>query len=163
MAFIKNTTCKDLTGLPIPVVQKWVNKPMMIHTAAVNMKRDNTHTDNHERYHVEHLGWEHLGYMFSIEKDGTIYFSRPTADKQYHCAGGGQNHKSFGVCICGCGTTEPLTELQYSSLLKIMQAYYTTRVIVHRDYPFEGKKKACPGDALLKDIAEKFSELLIRK
>lgn len=161
MAFIKNSTCQLITG-EILIVEKWKGKPMMIHTAATDIKRDDTHTDNHERYHVNHLGWDHIGYMFSIEKDGTIYFSRPTADKQYHCIGGGQNHKSFGVCICGCGTKDPLTEAQYQSLLKIITTYEVQTILVHRDFPHKGKKKACPGDVLLADITRRFSRLLQR-
>ena len=160
MAFIKQTTCKKIENPPI--VDKWVGKPMMIHTAAADIKRDNTHTDNHERYHVENLGWDHIGYMFSIEKDGTIYFSRPTADKQYHCVGGGQNHKSFGVCLCGNGTIDKMTEGQYQSLLKIIKTYKVGTILVHRDFPHKGKKKACPGDILLEDINKKFGVMLQR-
>ena len=163
MAFIKQTTCKKIEkNENPPIVDKWVGKPMMIHTAAADIKRDNTHTDNHERYHVENLGWDHIGYMFSIEKDGTIYFSRPTADKQYHCVGGGQNHKSFGVCLCGNGTIDKMTEDQYQSLLKIIKTYKVGTILVHRDFPHKGKKKACPGDILLEDINKKFGVMLQR-
>ena len=163
MAFIKQTTCKKIEkNENSPIVDKWVGKPMMIHTAAADIKRDNTHTDNHERYHVENLGWDHIGYMFSIEKDGTIYFSRPTADKQYHCVGGGQNHKSFGVCLCGNGTIDKMTEGQYQSLLKIIKTYKVGTILVHRDFPHKGKKKACPGDILLEDINKKFGVMLQR-
>ena len=163
MAFIKQTTCKKIEkNENPPIVDKWVGKPMMIHTAAADIKRDNTHTDNHERYHVENLGWDHIGYMFSIEKDGTIYFSRPTADKQYHCVGGGQNHKSFGVCLCGNGTIDKMTEDQYQSLLKIIKVYQVGTILVHRDFPHKGKRKACPGDVLLEDINKKFGLMLQR-
>lgn len=162
MAFIKNSTCKLITN-EIPISAKWLGKPMMIHTAAADIKRDNIHTDNHERYHVEVLGWDHIGYMFSVEKDGSIYFSKPTADKQYHCVGGGQNHKSFGVCICGCGTKDPLTEEQYQSVLKIIKAYQVQQILVHRDFPHNGKQKSCPGNVLLEDINRRFGNLLKRK
>ncbi|MDK2818961.1 MAG: N-acetylmuramoyl-L-alanine amidase [Spirochaetota bacterium] len=161
MAFIQKTTCEKITN-EIPIVDRWVGKPMMIHTAAADIKRDNIHTDNHERYHVENLGWDHIGYMFSIEKDGVIYFSRPTANKQYHCIGDGQNHKSFGVCICGCGTKNYLTEEQYQSLLKIIKVYQVGTILVHRDFPYKGKTKSCPGDVLLADITKRFSALVHR-
>lgn len=162
MAFIKNTTCEQVTN-EIPVVLKWQRKPIMIHTAAIDITRDNTHTDNHERYHVQTLGWNHIGYVFSIEKDGTIYFSRPTADKQYHCVGDGQNHKSMGICLCGNGTVSPMTESQYYSLLKIIEAYKVQTILVHRDYPYKGKQKSCPGDMLMEDINRRFGAMVVRK
>lgn len=161
MAFIKNSTCELVTG-EIPIHQKWVGRPMMIHTAAIDLKRDNTHTDNHERYHVETLGWDHIGYMFSIEKNGTIYFSRPTGDKQYHCVGGRQNHRSFGVCLCGNGMISPMTNEQYESLLKIIEAYHVKSILVHRDYPFKGRKKSCPGDELMESINKNFGSMVVR-
>ena len=163
MAFITKSTCVKINPSDeIPIVEKWVGKPMMIHTAAADIKRDNTHTDNHERYHVENLGWLHIGYVFSGEKDGIGYFSRPTADKQYHCVGGGQNHKSFGVCLCGCGTIDKMTEEQYQFLLRIIKAYKVTTILVHRDFPHKGKRKSCPGDVLLEDINRRFGSMVAR-
>ncbi|MGL5955411.1 MAG: peptidoglycan recognition protein family protein [Brevinema sp.] len=159
MAFIKNSTCELITG-NIPIINKWLGKPLMIHTAAINM-RDNTHTDNHERYHVEHNGWKWFGYSFSIEQDGRIFFSRPTAEiQQYHCIG--QNSKSMGICICGNGTVDSLTEEQYRSLLKIINAYQIKTILIHRDFPHQGKRKACPGDILLEDLNRRFGTMLYR-
>ena len=161
MAFIKQSTLVEIKG-DIPVYEQWIGKPIMVHTAALDIARDNTHADNHERYHVLSLGWDWVGYGFLIEKDGTIYHSAPTMGKQYHCVGGGQNHKSFGVCICGHGSKDPLTPEQHASLIKIIKAFRTGTMLVHRDFPHKGKRKSCPGDVLLADLTNKFPNMMTR-
>lgn len=155
MAFIKNSTCKLITE-EIPIHSKWVNTPCMVHTSAIKSSKENTQTDNNERYHVNHLGWDHIGYLFSIEQDGRIFYSEKTGYKQYHCKG--QNNKSFGICIIGDGSMQRATKEQIYSLKKIFKAYNSKEIRLHRDF----SKKSCPGDALLKSLEEHFSHLIKR-
>ncbi|MGL4897261.1 MAG: peptidoglycan recognition protein family protein [Cetobacterium sp.] len=132
----------------IPIIDKWKGKPCMVHTTAVKSFFNTHQAPAVEKYHTQELKWDHIGYVFMIEMDGSIYFSRPTADKQYHCAGGGQNRESLGIAIAGNGVIQFATMEQMLSLERIINAYGFTEIRYHCDY----SKKSCPGIKLMKTL-----------
>ena len=138
---------KVITKDDIPIHNKWLNKPCMVHTTGGFSKGKHLSLAIAQG-HVNDNKWDHVGYIFLIERDGTIYFSEPTVLKQYHCAGGGQNHKSFSIAFIGNGNTQYGTMEQMDSLVAIMDKYESKEIRFHCDF----SKKTCPGIKLMKTL-----------
>lgn len=101
------------------------------------------------RFHVEHNGWDEVGYHYVIRRDGLIEDGRPVDQIGAHVAG--HNAHSIGICLVG-GLDDDLQpqnnftarqfDALYALLLALHARYPNAEVLGHRDFP--GVKKACP-------------------
>ncbi|NJM10202.1 MAG: N-acetylmuramoyl-L-alanine amidase [Bdellovibrionaceae bacterium] len=124
------------------------------------------------KYHVETNGWADIGYHFGIENvDGkhVIMKGRPIRARGAHCADGGMNKQSIGVCMVGNFDTEapPISQWALAQLLisRLLWLYKIPicNVLGHREAQEKAglppeKRKSCPG--LMVDM-NKFREGLI--
>lgn len=99
-------------------------------------------------------GFRKIGYHYVIRRDGTVELGRPEAEVGAHCADGGMNSKTIGVCLVG-GTDADnpqraennFTPEQFKSLRELIQWIKEFNPLIkdvfgHRDVP--GVKKECP-------------------
>ena len=100
------------------------------------------------RYHVEHNGWDDIGYHAVVERvDGQVQVigGRPMKYKGAHCPPLNSTH--FGLCIVGnFDATNPDDELLHAASLwcrQQMSEYGMTLkgIVYHCDYAV----KSCPG------------------
>lgn len=133
-----------------------LGKPCMVHTPVVDTsKNERKHwAQDIASWHVisapKGRGWRNPGYLFVIERDGTIYYCPETSLNQCHCQHGGNNRLSFGVSLVGDGTKQIPTMAQLSSLSKIITAQQSKEIRYHRDF----SPKECPGEKVIEGIAQ---------
>ena len=101
------------------------------------------------RYHVQHRGWQDIGYHFGIERIGDDYevlVGRMPTRQGAHASGA--NHDSLGVCFVGGFDETPPPREQWRrgvELVAWLCAVYKIspgRIYGHRDFTFG---KTCPG------------------
>lgn len=114
------------------------------------------------KYHVEILGWSHIGYQFVIDREGQVFYTLDLRTRAFHAGWvegenlnlfperdpGYYNRKYWAVCLVG---NDP-TRAQLNSLIQLLAALKqgalkagsdSFRVYGHREFP--GKKTSCPG------------------
>ena len=93
-------------------------------------------------------GWNDVGYHYFIRKSGEIQKGREEHVNGAHCADGGMNSKSLGICFEGHHNFEPWTQEQWSTFKRLLKDIFTrhtiptANIIGHRE---AGSNKDCPG------------------
>jgi len=114
---------------------------IFIHCTATENRAYNT-IEGIRNDHVNHKGWNDIGYHFLITKDGVIHSARnleksPAAQKRH-------NKKTIAICLAGL-RKELFTSAQYDSLKKLsieINNAYFKQVSFHGHC--EVARKACP-------------------
>ncbi len=107
------------------------------------------------RWHVNERGWDHIGYHFVIELDGTIQQGVSTGLQGYHCKG--YNHKSLGICLIG---TDEFSIEQWRALKRLLESLLEidevtgAAVVAHVDLIDPDPKRTCPGFDVTQYIAD---------
>lgn len=109
---------------------------------------ESTTVETVRRYHVEHNGWQDIGYHYLIYLDGSIHAGRPIDQKGAHCKN--HNENTIGICYVGglvaknkAGDTRTLKQrIALRDLIHALKVCFPgiTKVSGHRDYA----NKACP-------------------
>lgn len=102
-------------------------------------------------------GWSDIGYHYVIYLDGSIHKGRDVDITGAHCAAGGHNQHSIGICYIGGLESNPKvpyaklkpkdtrTEKQKASLLSLLldlkKPYPNAKIYGHHDFD---NRKACP-------------------
>lgn len=102
-------------------------------------------------------GWSDIGYHYVIYLDGSIHDGRDVDITGAHCAAGGHNQHSIGICYIGGLESNPKvpyaklkpkdtrTEKQKASLLSLLldlkKLYPNAKIYGHHDFD---NRKACP-------------------
>lgn len=131
-------------------------------------------------HHVQTLGWEHIGYHFVVERNGTIEQTLPLTAKGYHIsfspkygndpskAPGGDwdywNAHGVAICLAGnCDVKAPTPE-QWTSAVKLSVAFKrgAPGIVVQGHGEVDGQHTACPGkytdmDRFRADVARSLS------
>jgi len=104
------------------------------------------------KYHVEHNGWQDLGYHRVVRKDGTVETGRALWRMGAHTNGA---NDTLGICVTGDGDQEPWTHSQHGSVLYLCiewcrhYGWGAEAVCGHREAPVWLKakptSKTCPG------------------
>lgn len=123
-------------------------KEIIIHCSATPEGKDYTVQDI-RRWHKQQ-GWSDIGYHYVIYRNGHIEPGRDVDIQGAHCAEGGHNRNSIGVCyIGGCaadGKTakDTRTLAQKAALLSLLMdlkaMYPGVKIYGHRDFA----RKDCP-------------------
>lgn len=104
--------------------------------------------DLFRRYHINHNGYEDIGYHYVIPEDGVIETGRNLSMVGAHCFG--RNSKSIGVCLIGdFRYTEPSMRQLHSSqkLVHDLCRHYQRGLLVQFHRP-RIMWNACPGKKL---------------
>lgn len=128
---------------------------IIIHCSATPEGRDLT-VEQIRKDHIKQ-GWSDIGYHYVIYRDGTIMNGRDVDIVGAHCAKGGHNQYSIGVCYIGGVENKPgvpynklkakdtRTELQKMSLLSLLldlkKLYPKAKIYGHHDFE---SGKDCP-------------------
>lgn len=123
-------------------------KTLIIHCSATKEGKNFTAKDI-DRWHKER-GWNGIGYHYVVTIDGDIQPGRPETVIGAHCAAGGQNRCSLGICYIGGldksgrakDTRTPAQRVALRSLLQRLKTKYP-KAVVRGHCDFE-KGKACP-------------------
>lgn len=129
-------------------------KEIIVHCSDSPEGRDDT-IDDIKRWHTlpkpRGRGWSDIGYHYVIHLDGSIHNGRDVDKVGAHCAAGGHNTYSIGICYVG-GRTKDMktvkdtrTPAQKASLLSLLRdlrsMYPNAKIFGHHDFD---KGKACP-------------------
>jgi N-acetylmuramoyl-L-alanine amidase len=93
-------------------------------------------------------GWDDIGYHHYIRRSGQHQLGRSEEYQGAHCADGGMNTRSIGVCLEGHFDYQTPTRTQLLTLINLIAniceryAILPESVIGHRE---AGSKKSCPG------------------
>lgn len=142
-----------------------IGKPCMVHTPVVDTSKNEARhwAQDIASWHVmpapKGRGWRNPGYLFVIERDGTIYYCPETSLNQCHCQHAGNNRVSFGVSLVGDGTKQSPTMAQLSSPAKVMSAQQSKEIRYHRDF----SPKECPGDFVIASITKSALAGLVKR
>lgn len=118
-------------------------------------------------YHVQHNGWNAIGYHWYVEQDGQG--ERGRNDDVVGAHVGGFNTDSLGLCVSGHGDFEPWNDAQMAEVMRKCAQWCglyripADHVIGHREAPEHGAPpvhKTCPG--MLVDMNRVRSELADR-
>lgn len=122
---------------------------VIVHCAATPEGKPFT-VDDVRRWHRQQ-GWTDIGYHYVIGLRGELWMGRDVDIQGSHCAAGGHNRKSIGVCYIGGvardGKTpkDTRTPEQKATLLKLLtdlrKLYPGMRIYGHHDFE---RGKACP-------------------
>lgn len=122
---------------------------VIVHCAATPEGKTFT-VDDVRRWHRQQ-GWTDIGYHYVIGLRGELWLGRDVDIQGAHCAAGGHNRKSIGVCYIGGvardGKTpkDTRTPEQKATLLKLLmdlrKLYPGMRIYGHHDFE---RGKACP-------------------
>jgi N-acetylmuramoyl-L-alanine amidase len=122
---------------------------VIVHCAATPEGKPFT-VDDVRRWHRQ-KGWTDVGYHYVIGLRGELWMGRDVDIQGAHCAAGGHNRKSIGVCYIGGvardGKTpkDTRTPEQKATLLKLLmdlrKLYPGMRIYGHHDFE---RGKACP-------------------
>jgi N-acetylmuramoyl-L-alanine amidase len=120
-----------------------------VHCAATPEGKPFT-VDDVRRWHRQQ-GWTDIGYHYVVGLRGELWLGRDVDIQGAHCAAGGHNRKSIGVCYIGGvardGKTpkDTRTPEQKATLLKLLtdlrKLYPGMRIYGHHDFE---RGKACP-------------------
>jgi len=127
---------------------------IIIHCTATIEGKDYT-IDDVRRWHTapppDGNGWSDIGYHYLIGRHGEVWEGRDVDIQGAHCAAGGHNRNSIGVCYVGGVSAlngkpkDTRTLAQKAALLNLLndllQVYPNAKVYGHRDFD---KGKACP-------------------
>ena len=123
-------------------------KEIIVHCTATPEGKDYTVNDI-RRWHRE-KGWSDIGYHYVIYRNGQIVNGRDVDLQGAHCAEGGHNRYSIGVCYVGGMTRDgrspkdTRTPQQRSALLSLLSdlkmLYPEAKIYGHRDFAH----KDCP-------------------
>ncbi|EFA11602.1 peptidoglycan-recognition protein SC2 [Tribolium castaneum] len=106
-----------------------------------------------QNYHIDHNGWQDIGYNFLIGGDGNVYEGRGWGIWGAHVPR--YNSKSIGICVIGNFQSTAPTQTQLDALKQLIscaqegnyvQSDY--RLIGHR----QGSRTSCPGNQLFNEI-----------
>ena len=128
-------------GVPIFTEVEIMNKPerIILHHSAT----DGGTFESIEKYHIEHNGWNDIGYHYLIEQDGSLHKGRGETTTGAHTIG--QNEKSLGICLVGNFDKYEPSDMQMKTLntllLDINQRLGITEIKGHNHY----SSKTCPG------------------
>lgn len=140
---------------------------VVVHTSATVDKAGkpvDATAESIRRYHVEHNGWNDIGYHYVIRMNGSVEYGRALAVEGAHV--GGFNPETIGICVSGNGDVMPFTVAQRRSLAtlcaKLCKEFGLPahNVIGHREADEHGAPevyKTCPGtlvdlDAIRADV-----------
>jgi N-acetylmuramoyl-L-alanine amidase len=122
---------------------------VIVHCAATPEGKPFT-VDDVRRWHRQQ-GWTDIGYHYVVGLRGEMWLGRDVDIQGAHCAAGGHNRKSIGVCYIGGvardGKTpkDTRTPEQKATLLKLLmdlrKLYPCMRIYGHHDFE---RGKACP-------------------
>ena len=122
---------------------------VIVHCAATPEGKPFT-VDDVRRWHRQQ-GWTDIGYHYVIGLRGELWLGRDVDIQGAHCAAGGHNRNSIGVCYIGGvasdGKTpkDTRTPEQKATLLKLLmdlrKLYPGMRIYGHHDFE---RGKACP-------------------
>ena len=130
-------------------------REIIVHCSATPEGRDYTV----EQIRADHKkqGWSDIGYHVVIYRDGTIHDGRPMDLIGAHCAAGGHNNGSIGVCYIGGLENNPgvpyaklkakdtRTHMQKIALLSVLmelkEYYPQAKIYGHHDFD---RGKDCP-------------------
>lgn len=147
-------TLSYLIPLRLKKSKRYINE-IIIHCSATPEGRDYTV----ERIREDHKkqGWSDIGYHYVIYRDGTIHEGRDVDLVGAHCAKGGHNQHSIGICYIGgvenkagipyhlLKAKDTRTEDQKKALLSLLlllkKIYPQAQVWGHRDFD---SNKDCP-------------------
>jgi len=101
-----------------------------------------------KRWHVDHNGWDDIGYHFGTERRGHIYINR--IGRPEHTTGAhtlGLNDKSLGWCFVGnYDEAPPAKAMLLAACVPIAQLCLTYVIPVDRIEPHNKyAEKSCPG------------------
>jgi len=123
---------------------------VIVHHSAT--ARDTTTTESIKKYHIDHNGWDNIGYHKVIEGDGSIHTGMPINMVGYHCLYGDLNYKSVGICLTGNFQEERPSGAQLKSLEEVLKEW-EEKYDIPRDKILGHKKTgaatSCPGDNLV--------------
>jgi N-acetylmuramoyl-L-alanine amidase len=122
---------------------------IIVHCTATPEGKDYT-VDDVRRWHRQQ-GWSDIGYHYLIGRHGELWDGRDVDIQGAHCAAGGHNRNSIGVCYVGGldrdGKTakDTRTLQQKAQLLSLLydlrKLYPQARIYGHNDFEHS---KACP-------------------
>jgi N-acetylmuramoyl-L-alanine amidase len=128
---------------------------LIVHCSATPEGRD--YTVEQIRKDHKKQGWSDIGYHYVIYRDGTIVNGRDVDIVGAHCAAGGHNQNSIGICYIGglenkqgvpyskLKAKDTRTEEQRAALLSLLldlkKLYPQAKIYGHRDFE---KHKECP-------------------
>lgn len=123
-------------------------KEIIIHCSATPEGKNYT-VDDIRRWHKQQ-GWSDIGYHYVIGRHGELWEGRDVDVQGAHCAEGGHNRYSIGVCYIGGvardGKTpkDTRTLQQKAVMLQLLtdlkKLYPQAKIYGHRDF----SSKACP-------------------
>lgn len=90
---------------------------LVIHTSATADKKGvpvDATVDQMRAYHIEHNGWDDVGYHYVVRMSGAIEHGRDVADVGAHV--GGMNADTIGICVSGHGDLAPFKAAQRVAL-----------------------------------------------
>ncbi len=121
---------------------------IIVHCSATPEGADFT-VEDIDRWHRKR-GFRCIGYHFVVYRDGGIHIGRPVEEEGAHCADGGHNRYSIGVCYIGGlakdgktpkDTRTPEQKESLKGLLGMLKAaFLDAKIYGHRDFA----AKACP-------------------
>lgn len=118
---------------------------LILHTVA---KRGQTPIQEIKRWHTQERGWKDIGYHYYVTQDGEIQQGRLDNVNGAHCAAGGMNSVSLGICFEGHGDLEQWTPIQREKGLELLKDLCwkykipAENVKGHNEYD---PGKSCPG------------------
>ena len=129
---------------------------IIVHHSATGLS---TTFESIKNWHINHNGWDSIGYHRVITSDGKIHNGMPLGNVGYHCKYGGYNFKSVGVCLTGnfCTGQDTPTSAQLRSLASVLGNWISKynipmeNIIGHRK---TGAATACPGIGLVNWLKE---------
>jgi N-acetylmuramoyl-L-alanine amidase len=108
-----------------------------------------------QTYHMDHNGWDDIGYHYLIAPDGTIFAGRPENSIGAHVA----NHNTGNVGVCLIGDFEHgerVSVAQRAALVELLRNLCKIHGIKpaaiqgHRDH--KGANTDCPGAGLHREL-----------
>lgn len=127
-------------------------KYITVHASATTPSMDHVDAEWIRNLHVNHNGWNDIGYHYVIKRDGTIEKGRELNVIGAHV--GNSNTKNIGICMAG-GVTEHdvnkpednFTDKQYTALTGLLtrlhEQYPDAKLMGHNDFPNYGSR-GCP-------------------
>ena len=122
---------------------------IIVHCSATPEGKDFT-VDDIRRWHKQQ-GWSDIGYHYVIGRHGELWTGRDVDVQGAHCAAGGHNRRSIGVCyVGGCardGKTAKDTRTlaqkatMLSLLIDLKKLYPQAQIYGHHDFE---RNKECP-------------------
>jgi hypothetical protein len=112
-----------------------------VHHSAVEGATIQSYAD----YHVNTLGWAHIGYHMVIKGD-QIYQTNDLLTKSYHTSG--NNGYTVSVSVSGDLSKRPLSDMERNCLYSVILTYMdlfnipVENVLGHREYP--DNNTSCP-------------------